>query len=156
MKIYSVDFEQVVKNYKNYVSQMLDLEQVKMQHQSEMDVFKKDMESIIASANSGLIIDENIQKANIQKFKDLQMSASKKENEFRTKFTESQSSIMESTFEAVSEIVSDYAKATSIDMIVSKSQLVFVRDEFDLTSSIIEVLKEKELYYENLLTEKES
>lgn len=153
MKIYSVDFEQVVKNYKNYVSQMLDQDQVKMQHQNEMDVFKKDMESIIASANSGLIVDENIQKANIQKFKDLQMIASKKESEFRAKFTETQNNIMESTFEEVSEIISEYAKSSGIDMIVSKSQLVFVKDEFDVTDYLISVLKEKELYYE---TEKES
>jgi Skp family chaperone for outer membrane proteins len=157
MKIYSVDFEQVVKNYKNYVSQMLDLDQVKMSHQTEMDVFKKEMESIIASANSGLIMDESTQKAKMQRFKELQMDASKKENEFRTKFTETQNNIMESTFEEVSVLINDYAKKSSIDMIVSKSQLVFVKDELDITDMIIDVLKTKGLFYENTLqTEKES
>jgi len=155
MKIYSVDFEQVVKNYKNYVSQMLDLDQIKMTHQNEMEIFKKEMESIIASANSGLIIDENTQKANIQRFKDLQMNASKKENEFRTKFTERQNDIMESSFEEISELINDYASSEEIDMIVSKSQLIFAKAEFDLTDTVIGVLKERDLFYVNEM-EKES
>lgn len=153
MKIYSVDFEKVVKNYKSYVSEMLELEQFKMTHQTEMEMIKKDMESIIASSQSGLIVDENIQKSNIQRFKDLQMSGSKKENDFRAKFTQKQNDIMEASFEAVSSLMNEYSKSSDIDMIVSKSQLVFVKDEFDITNDILGVLKDKGLYYEN---EKES
>jgi Skp family chaperone for outer membrane proteins len=153
MNIYSIDFEKVVKSYKNYVSQMLDLEQTKMQHQSEMEPFKKEMEALIASSNSGLIVDESTQQKNIRRFKDIQVEASKKENEFRSNFSEEQTKIMESSFEEVSAIVSDCAKGNGIDMVVSKSQLVFVRDEFDLTDEIINLLKSRDLFYEN---EKES
>lgn len=148
MKIYSIDFEKVVKNYKNYVSQMLDLDQFKMTHQSEMDVFKKEMESIMAQASTGLIIDENTQKANIQKFKELQINASKKENEFRAKFTEIQNNIMESSFVEVSEIINNYSVESNIDMIISKSQLVFVTNALDITDMIIDILKAKDLHIE--------
>ena len=153
MKIYSVDFEKVVKSYKTYVENMLDLDQQKLQHQTEMDVYKKDMEAIIASANSGLIVDEATQKANIQKFKEIQIEASQKDGEFRNKFTEDQNTAMESAFEEVSELINSYAKSRDVDMIVSKSTLVFVKDDLDITDIIIDVLKEKNLCYE---TKKES
>ena len=157
MKIYSIDFEKVIKNYKNYSLQMLELEQTKISHSNQMDVLKKEMESIIASANSGLIIDEVTQKANINKFKDLQIEASKRENEFRSKFTASQNHIMETSFEEVSSIITEYSNKTKIDMVISKSQLVFVKSEFDITDIIIDILKNKELYYNTELEmEKES
>lgn len=158
MKIYSVDFEQVVKCYKSYVSQMLELEQVKMKHQSEMEVFKKEVESIIASASSGLFMDEASQKAKMQRFKELQGEATQKENTFRSIITQNQNKIMEESFESVSILINDYAKAAQIDMIVSKSQLVFVKDELDITEHIIDLMKEKDLYYihEQEETEKES
>lgn len=157
MKIYSVDFEQVVKCYKSYVSQMLELEQVKMKHQGEMEVFKKEMESIIASASSGLFMDEASQKAKMQRFKEIQGEATQKENTFRSGIAQTQNKIMEESFESVSNLINDYAKAAQIDMIVSKSQLVFVKDEFDITEHIIDLMKEKDLYYiHEQETEKES
>jgi Skp family chaperone for outer membrane proteins len=153
MKIYSVDFEKVVKHYKNYVNKMLDLEQVKMKHQSEMEVFKIEMESIISSANSGLIIDENTQKIKMQRFKEIQAEASQKENIFRSNITQSQSKIMEDSFDSISSLINQYAKSAKIDMIVSKSQLIFVKDDFDITDIILDIMKEKDIFYEN---EKES
>jgi hypothetical protein len=40
-------------------------------------------------------------------------------------------------------------------MIVSKSQLIFAKAEFDLTDTVIGVLKERDLFYVNEM-EKES
>lgn len=151
MKIYAVDFEKVVKNYKNYISKMLEQDQVRMRYQVEMDVFKKEMESIIASSNSSLIVDDATRNSNIQRFKEIQMEAGKKESEFKSKFTESQNDIMESSFEEISNIINEYAVKSEIDMIVSKSQLVFVKDTLDITDMIIIVLKDRNLYYEPTL-----
>ncbi len=151
MKIYAVDFEKVVKNYKNYVSKMLEQDQVRMNYQVEMEVFKKEMESIISSANSSLIVDDATRNTNIQRFKEIQMEAGKREGEFKSKFTESQNDIMESSFEEISNIINEYAVNSEIDMIVSKSQLVFVKDALDITDMIIIVLKDRDLYYEATL-----
>lgn len=148
MKIYSVDFEKIVKSYNGYVEKMLELDQLKMDHQEKMDSIKNEMESILKSANSGLIIDETIQKQSIQRFKDLQIEASKKENEFRSKFNDSQNEIMEESFIKISDLVGDYAKRAGIDMILSKSQLVYSKDSLDLTDTILDILKENHLLHE--------
>lgn len=156
MKIYTVDFEKVIGSYKNYVVKMLELDQLKMKHHTEMDVFRKEMENLINSSRSGLIIDENLQKQNLQRFKDLQVEASKKDNEFRTMLSEKQNSIMEVSFQEVSSIIEGYCDQVQIDLVLSKSQVVFCKSQFEITDMIIEVFKSKNLYYENVLEEKEN
>jgi len=156
MKIYTVDFEKVIGSYKNYVVKMLELDQLKMKHHTEMDVFRKEMENLINSSRSGLIIDENLQKQSAQRFKDLQVEASKKDNEFRTMLSEKQNSIMEVSFQEVSSIIEDYCNQVQIDLVLSKSQVVFCKSQFEITDMIIERFKSKDLYYENVLEEKEN
>ena len=156
MKVYTVDFEKIIGSYKNYVNKMLELDQLKMQHHTEMEVFKKEMENIINSSRSGLIIDENLQKQNLQRFKDLQVEASKKDNEFRTILSEKQHSIMDISFQEVSTIIEEYCNQVQIDLVLSKSQVVFCKSQFEITDMIIDVFKNRDLYYENVLEEKEN
>jgi Skp family chaperone for outer membrane proteins len=152
MKSYSVDFEKVVKNYTQYVNEMTNLDEFKSRHQNKMESIKTEMESIVSRANSGLIIDENIQKMNIDRFKELQMEASKIENEFRSKVNEEQNRIMEESFETISKMIGEYAEKAEIDVIFSKSQLVYVKDSLDLTNMILDVMKEREMLYTEEVT----
>lgn len=154
MNVHTVDFEEVIKKFQPYVDQMMELDQYKMKHYTEIDSIKKEMESIINASKTGLILDENIKQQYMMKFKDLQTEGVNKENSFRSEVGERQSKIMEDSFNQITDIIDEYSKKAKIDMIISKSQVVFVRKEYDITDIIIDVIKEKNLYHNE--KEKES
>jgi Skp family chaperone for outer membrane proteins len=55
---------------------------------------------------------------------------------------------LEKNFNQVSEIVQDWSKIAGIDLVLNKTQTLFVDSKLDATESIIEVLKNRNLYQE--------
>jgi hypothetical protein len=53
------------------------------------------------------------------------------------------------TFDELSEIIDEWAKANSIDLITGKMEVVYAAEKFDATDAIIDILKERELYFED-------
>lgn len=156
MKIYCVDYDKVIVRYKSYIDQSIELDSVRLEHVKDMSVYKKEMESIMESGRSGLLVDENLRKQSAERFKEVQALAMTKENKFRSEYTDKQNYIMESCFNEISNITSDFASKNEIDIIINKSQIFYVSDKFELTDKVIDLIKEKDLYVEFTETEKES
>jgi Skp family chaperone for outer membrane proteins len=146
MKIYVVDFEQVLKNFINYHESLKLIQIEKDKFSDDIESIKKEMEGIISA--SRLLVDDKSQMEQATKFKELQAKAIKLESEFRSDIVELQNSELEKNFSEVSEIVKEWATKDEIDMVINKNQSLFVSDKFDATESIIEVLKNKQLYKE--------
>jgi Skp family chaperone for outer membrane proteins len=146
MKIYVVDFEQVLKNFINYHESLKLIQIEKDKFSDDIESIKKEMEGIISA--SRLLVDDKSQMEQAAKFKELQAKAIKLESEFRSDIVELQNSELEKNFSEVSEIVKEWATKDEIDMVINKNQSLFVSDKFDATESIIEVLKNKQLYKE--------
>jgi Skp family chaperone for outer membrane proteins len=146
MKIYVVDFEQVLKNFINYHESLKLIQTQKDKFSDDIEKIKKEMEGIISA--SRLLVDDKSQMEQAAKFKELQAKAIKLESEFRSDIVELQNAELEKNFSEVSEIVKEWANKEEIDMVINKNQSLFVSDKFDATESIIEVLKVKELYKE--------
>lgn len=146
MKIYVVDFEQVLKNFINYHESLKLIQTQKDKFSDDIEKIKKEMEGIISA--SRLLVDDKSQMEQATKFKELQAKAIKLESEFRSDIVELQNAELEKNFSEVSEIVKEWANKEEIDMVINKNQSLFVSDKFDATESIIEVLKVKELYKE--------
>jgi len=146
MKIYVVDFDIILKNYKNYHQSIKLIQSEKQKFSSDIERIKKEMESIINS--SRLIIDEKSQMDQAMKFKELQAEAIKLESEFRNDIVELQNTELEKNFESISKIVEDWSQKNQIDLVINKSQVFFTNPKFDATNEIINLLKEKDLYQE--------
>ena len=146
MKIYVVDFEQVLKNFTNYHESLKLIQTQKDKFSDDIEKIKKEMEGIISA--SRLLVDDKSQMEQATKFKELQAKAIKLESEFRSDIVELQNAELEKNFSEVSEIVKEWANKEEIDMVINKNQSLFVSDKFDATEAIIEVLKVKELYKE--------
>ena len=147
MKIYVVDFEEVLKNYIPYHESLKKIQNEKQKFADDIESIKKEMESIVNSSRS-LLLDENTQRTNANRFKELQSNAIKLESEFRNDIVELQNSELEKNFKEVSDIVSDWSAKSDLDLVINKSQTLFVSEQYDATSVIVEILKEKELYQE--------
>jgi Skp family chaperone for outer membrane proteins len=146
MKIYVVDFEQVLKNFTPYHESLTLIQTEKDKFAGQIEQIKKEMEGIIST--SRLIIDEKSQMEQASRFKELQGKAIKLESEFRSEIVDIQNAELEKNFSEVSDIVKEWSETAQIDLVINKTQTLFVDNKLDATESIIEVLKNRNLYQE--------
>jgi Skp family chaperone for outer membrane proteins len=146
MKIYIVDFEEVLKNYVNYHESLKKIQAEKDKFSDDIEKIKKEMEGIISS--SKLLVDERSQMEQGVRFKELQTRAIKLESEFRNDIVGLQNKELEDNFGQISDLVSDWAKKAEIDLVINKSQSIFVSEKYDATEVIIDLLKNNNLYHE--------
>lgn len=147
MQTHVLDFEEVLKNYTPYHESLKSIQKDKQQFADTIDDIKKEMETILSSSKS-LILDDATNKKNQDRFRELQTKAVQVESEFRANIVQKQNDELESNFNQVIEIVNDWASQNSIDLVVNKSSVVFVKPEFEITSHIVDVIKQKGLYQE--------
>jgi len=146
MKIYVVDFEQVLKNFVHYHESLKLIQTEKDKFASDIEKIKKEMEGIISS--SRLLVDEKSQMEQATRFKELQAKAIKLESEFRAQIVDIQNAELEKNFTEVSKLVEEWSNKAEIDLVINKTQTLFVSSKYDATDAIIEVLKNKNLYHE--------
>ena len=157
MEIRVVDFDSLTRNYKNYQDGIASINLVRKDFIAKVDPLKKEMEEIISSVSSGLILDPKSQREKEEKFRALQEQAMQIDNEFKSKMRELQSDLNKVTFDELSEIINEWSLENSIDMVIGKMEVVFLTEKYEATNQILEILKERNLYVENAdLTEAEA
>jgi Skp family chaperone for outer membrane proteins len=147
MQTHVLDFEEVLKNYTPYHESLKSIQKDKQEFANTIDDIKKEMEIILSSSKS-LILDDATNKKNQDRFRELQTKAVQVESEFRANIVQKQNDELESNFNQVIEIVNDWAGQNQIDLVVNKSSVVFVKPEFEITSHIVDVIKQKGMYQE--------
>jgi Skp family chaperone for outer membrane proteins len=155
MEIRVLDFDILTKNYKNYQDGIKNIAGEKNQFITKLGPIKTEMENIIASAKSGIVLDPNTQRQKEQKFSELQQEAMMIDGDFKAKMRELHDVLNKKTFDELSSFVNEWAKENSIDLITGKMEVVYANDKFDATNSILEILKSKDLYVENIEEVKE-
>ena len=155
MKIRIADFEILTRNYKVFVDGKIKINERKDHFLKKIEPLRKEMESIIKAANSGLIVDQSSQQVRMEKFKQLQEEAIKYDNDFKHEFKKMNDELTVSVYNELEKIISEWAEKNDIDLVTGKMEVVFVKPEFNVTDQILEVLKEKDLYIEYKETEKE-
>ena len=155
MKLRVTDFEILTKNYSNYQEGIKRIEEEKKDFVKSLEPVKKEMESIISQMSSGLIVDETTQKEKEEKFRSLQEQAMNIDNQFKTEMHRLHDELNKKTFDELSEIIDTYSKSNDIDMVIGKMEVVYLKEEFEITNDIVEVLKEKNLYYSTETTQTE-
>jgi Skp family chaperone for outer membrane proteins len=155
MKLRVTDFEILTKNYSNYQDGIKRIEEEKKDFIKSLEPVKKEMESIISQMSSGIIMDETTQKEKEEKFRSLQEQAMNIDNQFKTEMHRLHDELNKKTFDELSEIIDTYSKSNDIDMVIGKMEVVYLKEEFEITNDILEILKEKNLYYSTETTQTE-
>ena len=145
MTTYVLDFEEVLRNFQPYHESLKMIQNEKKEFSELIEGIKKEMETIISS-NKSLILDDTTNQKNQIRFRELQNKAVQAESEFRTTIVEKQNEEVERNFTQIMQIVHEYSADKSIDLVINKSTVVFVNPKLELTSDIIEIVKEKGLY----------
>jgi Skp family chaperone for outer membrane proteins len=163
MEIRVIDFEILTTHYKKYRDgvDVINFERKKILE--EIEPIKKEMNMIISSATTGIILNGQTQQQQAERFQELQQQIMEIDNDFKVKNKKMIDELNTKSFDELSEIVTDWATTNSIDLVSGKMEIIFCNDKWDVTNDILEILKEKELYVDReiskekeLETEKES
>lgn len=148
MEIRVIDFEVITRSFQPYVEGYKEIESEKRAMLSSVDEDKKEMESIIRRSQSGIMMDENSQKRDGERFRQLQEKLMKLDMEFKTKLKNMNDDLNSKVFDELSVIVSEWSTANSIDLVTGKMEVIFSSEKIEVTNQIIEVIKDKGLFYE--------
>lgn len=160
MELRIVDFDKLSRHYKKHRDGLEMLEYTKKEYLKLVEPIKKEMNSIIATMQSGIVMDNRTQKERAERFQSLQEQIVSIDKDATTQLTKFRDKMTKEVYAEMEEIITDWSKSNQIDLVMGKIECVYVKEEFEVTDHILEVFKSKELYVdyveETLETEKES
>ncbi len=147
MKIRVVDFEVLTKNFQPYIDGYKNIESEKRNMLESIEPDRKEMEAILKRSQMGLIVDDASQKRDVEKFKKTQDKLMRLDIEFKNKLKEMSDELNSNVYDQLSVIISEWANENSIDLITGKMEVVFNKSDIEVTEQIIEIIKQKNLFY---------
>lgn len=148
-----VDFETLTKHYKNYQDGVKEINTERQKFVTRLTPLKTEMESIIRMANAGLVVDTNTQKARTERFQQLQEEAMEIDEQFKQSMKKLRGDLNIKIYDELSEIISEWGNKNSIDLITGKMEVVYLNPKYDSTNDILDLLKEKQLFVEEMKKE---
>lgn len=152
MEIRVIDFEVLTRNFKAYIEGHNNIQSEKRKMLESVDLEKKEFESIIKRSQSGILMDEASQKRDAERFRQIQESLMKADMDFKKKLKEMSDDLNTSVYDQLSVIINDWAKDNSVDLVMGKMEVVYNREQIDVTNHIIEILKQKGLHHQEEVT----
>jgi Skp family chaperone for outer membrane proteins len=153
MIIKVVDFEVLSRHLKKYQDGLNEISEVKRKFVDRLTPFKKEMESIITAANSGIVLDEESEKKRVDRFQEIQNTAVEVDVEFKQEMRKMNDELSKSVYAELSEIITKWSVDKNIDMVIGSTEVVFLKEEHFATNDILEILKEKDMFIDNYLHE---
>jgi Skp family chaperone for outer membrane proteins len=150
MELRIVDFEKLSIHYSKYRDGLDMLEFTKNEYLKQVEPIKKEMNSIIASMQSGLVMDTRTQKERAERFQKLQEQLTSIDKDATHQLSNYRDKMTKEVYAEMEEIITEWSKSNNIDLVMGKIECVYVKEEFEVTNSILEVFKSKNLYVESL------
>lgn len=152
MEIRVIDFEVLTRNFQPYVDGYKNIESEKRKMLESVDPEKKEFESIIKRAQSGIVMDESSQKRDSERLRQLQENLMKLDMEFKKTIKSMTDDLNSQIYDQLSTIVDEWAKQNNIDLVMGKMEVIFNTDKIEVTNQILDLIKEKNLFYTEVET----
>ena len=152
MELRVIDFEILTRNFQPYVDGYKEIESEKRKMLESIDPDKKEMETIIKRSQSGLVLDEASQKRDMDAFRQIQDKLMKLDQDFKRKLKEMSEELNTNVYDQLAVIVEEWATDNSINLVMGKMEVIFNTDNIDATEQMLEVIKQKGLYYAEVET----
>jgi len=159
MEFRVVDFELITRHYKAYKDGVDEIEKYKEDVLKRVEPLKKEMNSIVAAASGGIVVDTLTQQQRVERFQKLQADAVELDKEAKFKINKMANELNVKVYDELEELINEWAKENDIDMVTGKMEVVYLKEDFDATNQILEVLKTKDLFVqhqEEITKEKET
>jgi Skp family chaperone for outer membrane proteins len=155
MEFRVVDFELITRHYKAYKDGVDEIEKYKEDVLKRVDPLKKEMNSIVAAASGGIVVDTLTQQQRVERFQKLQADAVELDKEAKFKINKMANELNVKVYDELEELINEWAKENDIDMIIGKMEVVHVKEQYDISNKILDILKEKEIWVEYIESKKE-
>jgi len=156
MQIRVVDFELVTKHFSTYQDGAEKIEQSKKEFIEKVDPYRREMQNILVAAQSGLIVDSMTQKQRTEKFQHMQKEIVELDKVFKGEVQRMRDELTKVTYKELEDYIINFSKDKDFDCVIGKLEVVYCKEEFDITNQILEILKEKGVYREYIEEEEEN
>jgi Skp family chaperone for outer membrane proteins len=147
MELRVIDFEVLTRSFQPYIDGYKEIESEKRKMLESIDPQKKEMEAIIKRSQEGQIKDEATQELEMARFRELQEGLMSADSNFKRQLKEMSEDINTSVYEQLAVIIEEWSKANSINLVMGKMEVIFNTEDIDATEQILEVIKQKGLFY---------
>lgn len=143
MTIKVVNFEILSRHYKNYQDGITKISDTKKEFIERLDPFKKEMELIITKANNG----EKLTPEQEAKFQDFQNQAVEIDEDFKFTMRKMNDELSKAIYADLSNFINEWTTLnTEVDLVIGSTEVVFLKEEHDVTEQVLEIIKEKGLH----------
>ena len=143
MTIKVVNFEILSRHYKNYQDGITKISDTKKQFIERLDPFKKEMETIINKANNG----EKLSEEQEAKFQEFQNKAVEIDEDFKFTMRKMNDELSKAIYSDLSSFINEWTTLnTEVDLVIGSTEVVFLKEEHDVTEQVLEIIKEKGLH----------
>jgi Skp family chaperone for outer membrane proteins len=143
MTIKVVNFEILSRHYKNYQDGITKISDTKKEFIERLDPFKKEMEIIITKANNG----EKLSEEQEAKFQDLQNQAVEIDEDFKFTMRKMNDELSKAIYSDLSNFINEWTTSnTEVDLVIGSTEVVFLKEEHDVTEQVLEIIKQKGLH----------
>ena len=150
MEFRIVDFEILSSHYIKYKEGLGVLDFIRSEYLTKLEPIKKEMNTIIASMQSGVVVNAKTQQENSERFQLLQEELVSIDKDATQKLTNYRDKMTKEVYGEMEVIITEWSKSNNIDLVMGKIECVYVTEEFEGTEYILEVFKSKGLYVESL------
>jgi Skp family chaperone for outer membrane proteins len=140
MKIRTVDFEILTKNYSKYQEGLQEIENKKNEFIKRLEPLKNEMERIITTS-SNLTLDNNLQQERVARFEKLKAEAMEIDSESREVLSSMKQELNSNTYDELEVIIGEWGKKNEIDMIIGKMEVVYCNPISEITEDILNELQ---------------
>jgi Skp family chaperone for outer membrane proteins len=155
MKFRVADFEKLSLHFTVYNNGLNKIEEYRKEILIKVDPLRKEMQSIIVAAESGIVLDSKSENERVQRFQQIQSDLMSIDKEVKVEMTKKRDDLTKEVYNQLQSIVEEWSKENSIDLVFGKIEVVYLKPEFEITNDIIDILKQKNLYCESLDLEKQ-
>ena len=143
MEFRIVDFEILSSHYIKYKEGLGVLDFIRSEYLTKLEPIKKEMNTIIASMQSGVVVNAKTQQENSERFQLLQEELVSIDKDATQKLTNYRDKMTKEVYGEMEVIITEWSKSHNIDLVMGKIECVYVTEEFEVTDYILEVFKSK-------------
>ena len=142
MSIKTINFGILSKHYIKFQEGLLVINAKKKEFLDKLEPLKVSMNAIMQASQRG----EAISMQEQEEFKVLQDDAISLDNDFKYTMGKMNDDLSKEIYGQLSVLINEWSESNDVDMVINSSEVVFYKEELDITNNILEVLKEKGLY----------
>jgi Skp family chaperone for outer membrane proteins len=132
-----VDFQVLTKHYKTYQDGVDKIENKKKEIIEELNPYKVEINKLLKK--------ERDDKTDMQ-IQTVSEKAFEIEKRYKEELKSMSEELNEKCYDELSDIISEWGEENDIDIIFGKMEVVYCKDRSDVTESIIEEVKKKDMY----------